>query len=265
MEKKKTVKAPKPLSFVTGAPVDGHTVPGILKFFAATIGLMVAFLLLGAMMMWKNTILRVGLNLGTLLFAYLIFYQAGMSAGTIAVNKGEIFSQRDETGRETSEKERREAYHPMKGFIVSLLGSVPIFLVAAALALTARKVLTSAGALPNWLQTLARREEIGGALASYHQATGIAVTDALRLMVRMSLMPLVNIIGSEGKDALLTLERLSPLLVLIPAVFYGLGYQGGVRVRQRVHTQIEAGKRRIKRRQRRENRNRTHKGPERLN
>lgn len=265
MDKKKTDKTRKPLAFVAGAPVDSRTAAGALKYVAATFGLMAAFLLLGAMMMWKNTILRVGLNLGLLLFGYLIFYQAGLSAGTVAVNKGEIFHQRDTTGRTTSEKERMEAYHPLKGFIVSLLGSIPIFLIAVVLALTARKVMTSAGALPDWLQTLERREEIGGALLSYHQAAGITLTDALRLMVRMSLMPLVNIIGPEGKDALLTLERVSPLLVMIPALFYGMGYQGGVRVRQRVHSDIEAGKRKIKRRQKRENRNRTHKGPERLN
>ena len=265
MEKKKAVKELKPLAFVRGEPTDGHTVPAVLKYIAATFGLMVAFLLLGSMMMWNNLFLRVFLNVGLLLFGYLMFYQAGMSSGTAAVNKGEIIQQRDQTGRESSEQERREAYHPMKGFVVSLLGSIPILLIALGLALTAKKVMTSAGALPDWLRTLERREEIGNALQSYHQAVGLGLTDMLRLMVRMYLMPIVNVIGGEGKDALLTLERVSPLLVMLPALFYGLGYQGGVRVRQRVHTQIEAGKRKIRRRQKRENRNRTHKGPERLN
>lgn len=265
MEKKKTGRAMKPLNYVTGDPVDGRTVPGVLKYFGATIGMMVAFLFFGMMMMWNNAILRVGLNAGVLLFGYLLFWQTGLSAGTVAVNKGEIFYQRQQTGRETAEKERREAYHPMKGFIVSLLGSVPIFLIALALALTARRVMTGAGALPSWLETLERREEIGGALASYHEALDMSLTDVLRMLVRMMLMPLVNIIGAESKDGLLTMERLSPLLVLIPALFYGLGYQGGVRERQRVHTDIEAGKRKIRRRQKKENRARTHKGPERLN
>ena len=265
MEKKKAVKPLKPLAFVKGEPIDGHTVVAVLKYIAATFGMMVAFLLLGSMMMWNNMFLRVFLNVGLLLFGYLLFYQAGMNSGTTAVNKGEIIYQRDQTGRATSEQERREAYHPVKGFVVSLLGSIPMLLIALGLALTAQKVMTSAGALPDWLTTLERREEIGGALASYHQAVSLSLTDALRLMVRMYLMPIVNIIGAEGKEALLTLERVSPLLVMIPALFYGLGYRAGVRVRQRVHTQIEAGKRKIKRRQKRENRNRTHKGPERLN
>ena len=265
MEKKKTAKALKPLDYVKGEPLDGRTVPAVLKYIAATFGVMVAFLLLGSMMMWNNMFLRVFLNMGLLLFGYLMFYQAGMSSGTIAVNKGEIVWQRDQTGRETSAQERREAYHPLKGFVVSLLGSIPVLLIALGLALTAQKVLTGAGALPEWLRTLERREEIGSALASYRQPVGLTLTDVLRLMIRMFLMPYVNIIGGEGKDALLTLERLSPLLVLIPAVLYGLGYQAGVRIRQRVHAQIEVGKRKIKRRQKRENRNRTHKGPERLN
>lgn len=265
MEKKKTTKAPRPMNYVTGAPVDARTAPGVLKYALATFGLMVAFLLFGTMMMWKNIYLRLGLNGGLLLFGYLLFWQAGLSAGTIAVNKGEIFYQRDQTGRETSEKEREEAYHPMKGFIVSLLGSIPMFLIAAALALTAQRVMASAGVLPSWLETLERRDEIGGALQSYHQAAGMSVTDVLRLLVRMSLMPLVNIIGAENKDALLMLERVSPLLMLIPAAFYGAGYQGGVRARSKVHSDIEAGKRKLRRRQKRERQQRAGKGPERLN
>lgn len=267
MEKKKARKAPKPLNYVTGTPVDEHTKIAILKFVGATFAMMVAFLIFGMMMMWKNTVLRVGLNLGLLLFGYLIFLQGGMNAGTTAVNKGEIFYQRDQTGRETSERERREAYHPMKGFVVSLLGSIPVFLIALILALTTQRVMSSAGVMPSWMETLERREEIGGALMSYHQAASMSLTDVLRMLVRMMLMPMVNIIGAERKDALLLLERLSPLLVLIPALFYGVGYQGGVRVRQRVHTDIEAGKRKIKRRQKRERqeRNRAPKGPERLN
>lgn len=265
MDKKKALKQPKPLAYVMGDPVDGRTGIAVLKYIAATFGIMVAFLLLGSMMMWNNLFLRVFLNVGLLLFGYLMFYQAGMNSGTAAVNKGEILHQREQTGRNVSAQERRESYHSMKGFVVALLGSIPVFLIALGLALTARVVMTSAGALPDWMRTLERREEIGNALVSYHQAVGLSVTDVLRLMVRMYLMPIVNVIGAEGKEGLLFLERLSPLLVLIPAIFYGLGYQGGVRVRQRVHTQIEVGKRKIRRRQKRENRNRSHKGPERLN
>lgn len=265
MDKKKTNKAPRPLNYVMGTPVDARTVPGIIKYALSTFGLMVAFLLFGTMMMWKNVFLRLALNGGLLLFGYLLYWQAGLSSGTVAVNKGEIFYQREQTGRETSEKERQEAYHPMKGFIVSLLGSIPMFLIAVGLALTAQRVMASAGVLPGWLETLERRDEIGGALQSYHQAAGMSVTDALRLMVRMALMPLVNIIGAENKDALLILERVSPLLMLLPAVFYGVGYQGGVRARSKIHSDIEAGKRKMRRRQKRERQQRTGKGPEQLN
>ena len=267
MSKKKADKASKPLDYVMGSPVDGGTARAALKFALATFGLMVGFLLLGAMMMWKNIALRVALNLGLLAFGYLLFWQMGLTAGTIAVNKGEIVRQRELTDRPVSESERREAYHPMKGFILSLLGSIPVFLIAAVLALTAQKVMTGAGTLPSWLETLERREEIGAALVSYHQKAAMTLTDVLRLLVRMSIMPLVNILGAENKDGLLLLERLSPLLVLLPAVFYGAGYQGGVGVRQRVHSDIEAGKRKIKRRQKRERqqRNRAGKGPEQLN
>lgn len=265
-KKKKTAKAARPLQYVKGTPVDGRTAVSAVKYALSTLVLMVAFLLFGTMMMWKNLALRLFLNSGVLLFGYLMFWQGGMSAGTIAVNKGEIIFQRDQTGRESSDGERREAYHPLKGFIVALLGSIPMFLVALGLSLTARRVMSSAGVLPNWLGMIERREEIGAALQSYHQAMGLSLTDVLRLMVRMWLMPVVNIIGAENKDALLLLERVSPLLMLIPALFYGLGYQRGVSVRQRVHTDIEAGKRKIRRRQKRERQQRrADKGPGQLN
>lgn len=268
MEKKKTNKAPlKPWPYVTGKPVDGKTALSAIKFCLATVGMLVAFLFLGAMMMWNNLLLRVLLNAVLLLFGYVIFWQSGLNAGTGAVNRGEILYQRQATGRENDAREIEESYHPMKGFIVGLLGSIPLFLCALGLALTAQRVMSTAGALPGWLATLERREEIGNALVAYHQSVSMSVTDILRLIIRMALMPLVNIIGGENKEGLLLLERVSPLLVLIPGLCYGVGYRGGVWVRTRVHADIEKGKRRIKRRQKRERqqRSRPNKGPEQLN
>lgn len=268
MEKKKKLESPRKVwPFLPGHPVDSRTPVTALKYFLATFALLLAFLILGAMMLWDNLILRVVTNGLLLLFAYGVYWQSGVTAGTNAVNLGEMLYQRQATGRDHDLSELPKSYHPAKGFIVALLGSIPLFLCAVALAFTAQRVMVSAGALPSWLDSLQRREEIGGALIGYHQSEAIGVTDILRLIVRMAIMPIVNIVGGENKDGLLLMERLSPLLVLLPAVCYGVGYTGGVKVRTKIHQDIEAGKRKLKRRQKRERAQRTggSKGPGQLN
>lgn len=253
MEKNKRKKKPQePLRYLKGAPLDSQTLPTVVKLCLSMVALMIAFLLLGMMLMWKNNILRVTVNAFLLFLAYFVYWQAGLSAGATAVNLGEILYQRQETDREIDAGERKRAFHPAKGFLNGLIGSIPVFLCAIGLALTAEKIMASAGTLPSWVEPLERREEIGGALASYHVGASLTVTDVLRLLIRMAIMPFVNIVGAENRDGLLMLERVSPLLVLLPGLSYGIGYLSGVSVRSRVHADIEEGKRKMKNRQKRE-------------
>lgn len=268
MEKKKKLESPRKVwPFLTGKPIDGRTPMAAFKFFLASLAMLVAFLIVGAMMMWNNFILRAVSNGVLLLGAYVIFWQSGVAAGTDAVNLGEMLYQRQATGRDHDLSELPRSYHPAKGYLTALFGSIPLFLCAVALALTAQRVMVGAGTLPSWLASLERREEIGQALISYHQGETMTGTDVLRLIIRMAIMPVVNIIGGENKEGLLLAERLSPLLVLLPAVFYGVGYTGGVKVRTKIHADIEAGKRKLKRRQKRERNQRTggNRGPGQLN
>lgn len=268
MEKKKKQKQPlKAWPYLPGSPFDSRTLLAAAKFFLGTLVLLIAFLVVGSMMMWNNMILRVASNGLLLLCAYAVFWQSGMGAGTGAVNLGEILYQRQSTGREISAQERARSYHRAKGFLTALIGSVPIFVCAGILAVTAKRVMSSAGMLPSWLETLERREEIGAALASYHRGAALGLTDVMRMIVRVFVLPLVNMVGSEDKDTLLLIERISPLLVLIPGLCYGAGYLGGVGVRAKIHADIEAGKKKIKRRQKRERqrRARQNQGPGQLN
>lgn len=273
MERNKKKKKPQePLRYLKGAPLDNQTIPAAVKLCLSMLVLMFAFLLLGMMLMWKNTALRVTVNAFLLFLAYFVYWQAGLNAGATAVNLGEILWQRQETDREIEAGERKRSFHPAKGFLTGLIASIPIFLCAVGLALTAEKIMSSAGTLPSWIESLERREEIGGALASYHVGASLSTTDVLRLLVRMAIMPFVNIVSSENRDGLLILERVSPLLVLLPGLSYGLGYLSGVSVRARIHADIEAGKRRMKNRQKREMQQRrkqrrpeTDRGPGQLN
>ena len=266
MDKKKQQieKVSKP--YLKGDMYDRTTLSTALKFFGATVVLAVVFLLFCVMLNFEQAWLNILANLTIALGVYLFVYQFGMSAGADAVNQGEIMYARQEKGRPVADWERSMCYHPLKGFLAALIGSIPLLLCSLVLACIAQRQMTTLGSLPAWLSAIESRPEIGNALAFYHENGSMTLEAALRLVVRMSTMPFVNVIGATNKDAMLLLERLSPVINLMPAVVYGVGYLGGVKVRTNVHTNIALGKKKAKRKQAKERRaRRQSRGPEQLN
>ena len=139
-------------------------------------------------------------------------------------------------------------------------------LCSVILALVAKRQMSGIGTLPSWVGTMEGRPEFGQALAVYHATGSLTLESAMRLIVRMTTMPFVNMIGAGNSEGMLLLERISPILNLLPAVAYGLGYINGVGIRATVHTNIALGKKKAKRKQAKERRNRTQRrGPEQLN
>ena len=81
-------------------------------------------------------------------------------------------------------------------------------------------------------------------------------------------MPFISMCGAENKDIILIVEKLSPVLVLLPALAYGIGYLQGPAMRKRVHTEIAANRRKRMLREKRERKARIAikpKEPEQLN
>ena len=113
--------------------------------------------------------------------------------------------------------------------------------------------MTGAGTLPSWMQAYTKRSDIGNALVSYLQPEGMKLLDYIRALVRIMVMPFVNIAGAGNKAGILLIERLSPLILLLPAASYGTGYLTGRNIRTQVHTAISTNDRK---RIRRENRRR---------
>ena len=263
---KKTVKLSEiKLEYLKGSPVDGKTARNALTFMGSLLVMAIAFLLLGMAMMMDNAVLRVAFNGCLIAAALLMFFQTGAGQGAVAVNLGEMLYDRRQSGGKVTDKEQRACYHPLKGLITALLGSIPVVVAALVLALVAQRQMTALGALPSWVSAFEGRTEIGSAVAYYHQPAALTVEDVLRVIIRVLMMPLVNIVNPYGADALLTLERLSALPMLLPALFYGIGYQQGVRVRTQVHTDIATGKRKRARKAKKQQRARAAKGPEQLN
>lgn len=265
-KKQKIQKVTKP--YLKGSAYDRTTLPGALKFFGGTVVLCFVFLILGVMMNLEAQWLNALINLAILLAAFLFFQQIGTGSGADAVSQGEIMFAREEKGRPVADWERSLCFHPLKGLLSALIGSLPLFLCSLVLALIAQRQMTTLGTLPSWVSGIESREEIGAALTYYHEAGSMSLESVLRLVVRMSTMPYVNLVGAANKDGMLLLERISPILNLLPALAYGLGYVGGVSVRTNVHTNIALGKRKAKRKQAKERRARqqqVHRGPEQLN
>lgn len=253
-----TVKKKKPAEivtkpFLTGGITDENLVKNALKYFGMTLMFAFVAFLVSAMSGFGGQVVMIIFNGMIILLMLYLYMTRGMSLGADNVAFGEILYQRQEKGAEMTENERRLSFHPGKGFLIALLGTLPLLIPAVLLAVMAQRQTTTIGTLPGWVGGLTRRSEIGDALVTYTHPAPMQAVDYLRVVVRACLMPVFRMIGSEEKGLMLTAERISPLLLLMPAVSYGIGYLMGRNERTRVHTRI-AENRKI--RTRRENRER---------
>jgi len=265
-KKKPTEIVRKP--FTQGTPFDGETWKKSAMFFGFLLVVAFLFLLVCSMTGFDQPILRILVNLAIISAVLLLFYNNGMNYGTAAVSRGEIIYQKKEKGSHVSESEVKLCYHPMKGFVPALLGTVPFLILALILAFVAEKQTTTQGTLPSWIQSYLPRDYIGDALKSYTEPEGLSFIGIIRIVVRITLLPYINLAGTSDYSATLWVERLGPVLELLPAVAYGIGFTRGPMVRTRVHTEIlENTKKRIRREKKEKKLRRAaeRRGPEQLN
>ncbi|MBQ2700592.1 MAG: hypothetical protein IJF65_05470 [Clostridia bacterium] len=263
MAKKKRKIVHKP--FQKGAPADSNLLRRSLGVAGSVLVSCLLYLFLGTILVFDQMLLRLVANLLLIAGASVLIYFSGLNTGVSDVTFGEIIHRRIENGQSPERRELARCYHPFKGFLCGLAGVSPFLIICLALAFTTQMQTFTLGVLPDWVASFERRPEIGAALQYYHREIPMGVIDYLRLIVRVIMMPYMNIVGSSNALGMLWLERLSPLLCLIPAIAYGLGYQGGVNVRAQVHTDIAAAKRKQKRREARQMTARKSNEPERLN
>ena len=98
----------------------------------------------------------------------------------------------------------------------------------------------------------------------------MGLVDILRIIVRLTVMPFISLVGTSDHYGVYLIEKLSPLILLLPACAYGTGYLTGPSVREKVHTAISENDRRRERREKKERRIRAGiaakpKEPEKLN
>lgn len=127
-ETKKKTAAPKPVSkkpYLTGKPLDSSCIGGALRFFLYLLMMAIAFLFLGAVLSFDSFTLRLIINLAVVLLLLTVMFQSGAAAGSVAVSAGELAYQRKESNRMLNDAEIRACYHPLKGFLTALIGSLP--------------------------------------------------------------------------------------------------------------------------------------------
>ncbi len=248
MNSKKQKSTPVTKPFLMGKPIDENTLKNAAKFFGLILVLLFMVFVVCSMAGFQNKIIRIAVNIIIEGLILAVLYNRGADHGTDAVAKGEILYQHLEKGEPATEQERRLPYHPAKGFVTGFLGVIVILIPAFILSFTATKTVTGSGLLPDWMENYIRRTEIGKPLVAYTNPGGIGFLDAVRIFVRISIMPFVNIAGAENKDGLLFIEKISPLILLLPSVAYGCGYLQGKKLRSKIHTEIsENAQKRIRR------------------
>lgn len=266
--KQKKAKKPKIVTkpYLKGNVVDSHLLTSSLKFFGALALMAFVFLLLSTLLMVSNRVLCIILNLVVLAACYLLFYNSGAGKGTADVNLGEMLYMRKENGHTISAKDQGNCFHPLKGLTSAMIGTVPLFICAVLLAVTAHVQMTGLSTLPSWVSTYEIRSEIGDALAYYHTVTSMDLESVLRIIIRVCIMPMVSIVGTDHTQGLLLLERLSPIAALLPGIAYGLGYTRGPAIRAKVHTNIASNDRKRAKREKKQQQARAKRNePEQLN
>ena len=245
--KKETVQKP----FLTGNATDENTVRSSFGFFGILLIIIVVSFIVCATAVMDNKILRIGLNAAVIAATLMIVYNRGAVQGAEAVARGEILYQKKEKGQSFSEAERKICFHPLKGYLNGLFGTLPFLIAALVLASVTTVQMTQAGTLPSWMQAYLRRSDIGNALVNYTQPDPMGLADYVRAAVRICIIPYVNIVSYTNKYGMMVLERLSPLIMLIPAAVYGTGYLRGKKIRTGIHTAIKENDRNRIRREKR--------------
>lgn len=263
--KKKKPVTPVIKPYLKGDLTDSHMLRDSAKVFGMLAVSCFLFLFVSVIMMIDNPVLRVLVNSVILVIVWLIFYSIGAGTGTAITGRSEILLQRKERGIEVGKEDQASCFHPLKGYVIALIGTVPFFVLAVYLMLVSKKQFTGIGALPSWLSAYSSRDEVYAPLVAYRMSEGLSFEGIVRMLVRLVLMPWFSMAGSENKEGLVLFEKLSPVLILIPALFYGFGYSKGQSFRSKVHTDIAANRRKRAKKEKKERKARMAHTPEQLN
>ena len=222
--------------FLRGDATDEHTLKSSLLFLGSLILVFFMCFILSITTAGASGIIRILVSCAIIGMVLIIYFNKGSAHGAEAVTRGEILWQKQEKGQDISDAERKICFHPMKAFLIGLIGTIPLILLAVIFSLMTQVQTTTAGTLPSWMQAYMRRDEVAAPLVSYLEPGAMGLTDILR------------------HQTVYLIEKLSPLILLLPACAYGIGYLNGPKLRSKVHTAISENETKRKRREKKERR-----------
>lgn len=235
------------------------------KISLSILGISVAYLILSMVLSFNSLWASILVCVALVALAGAYMYSRGLWDGQNDAAFGEIMYAREAEGKEVPAADRERCYHPAKGLFAVLVGALVFVLIALVFAFMTKPIEYSLGTLPSWLEGLKRQNEMGDALSYYNDHAGLAAMDIFRIGVRAMVMPFINMALKLGGQAILWVERLSPVLLLLAPMGYAIGYKGGLKARIRVNTGIAIGVAQKKRQARKEQKRRAQsKSPERL-
>lgn len=227
----------------------GNMVKKALKVFCYFLFFCIMYAIVGASLSFDSFILRLIANGLVLFVCASVIFNKGLVMGEDEVGLGEIVYTRLEEGKPVDEKEKKQCYHMLRGWLIFLLAIVPVLAVTVPAAIGAEREMYVNQSNPSWVQSFESQDEIYQPLVHNTVQESTTVMDVLKLLSRLLILPYVGIFTAENKDTLLLLERLAPLLAIVPGLAFPIGYMMGPYARARVHGDIAVNKKRQKRRQ----------------
>jgi len=206
------------------------------------------YIVMSTVMNFDSRALTWIVNAAAVLLCAFILFSDGAREGENQVALGEIAYGKKEAGKEVKAEEQARCYHPLKCVVSVLVGLLPLLILTCIHAFTAQKQVYQLQTLPEWVSSFGADSDVMRPLRYYTEWAGLGFLDILRIAVTLLIFPFKQIARSYGADAVLLADRLSPLLLFVPALGYMIGYWTGPRTRALVHTNISKSNKRVLRR-----------------
>lgn len=225
--------------YLKGKMLDRSTWKDSLRFLVSYAVLGLITFLLASGVVGDSSFIRI-LLCGALEVLFLfVFFTLGAGKGTDTVKVSEIMYDRKDSGRFLTKQEENGCYHPLKGLLHALIGTLPLLIAAIILALVAKRQIIGFGSLPAWVtETGNVRPELVQPLSYYFVADQMGLESVLRMIIRLTIIPWVGLFDPANASAMLLLEKLSPLMILLGPAAYGVGYLQGPARRTALHSKI---------------------------
>lgn len=249
MANKKTKPVCKP--YLKGKPLSKQVLKRGTRLLAFQIVFILFYLLLGASLSIGGAVLHVITSLVLIAVCGALVWMEGVKAGDEDVCAGQIAYGKQETGRTVTNEEKEKAFHPAKGFVTVLIAVLIPVLICLAYALMCKKDTYHLQNLPSWISSSAGEGDYL-ALRYYTETESIGLVGVLSLVVRTCIYPFLNMVSSTDFNARYVIDRLSPLLVIIPFLPYAFGYLTGPRQRAGIQDSINRNNAKAKRQRRKQ-------------